>query len=267
MSLITFEDARIESLSVHWVGNRSLGEPIIISRLPQQLSDDKFHNKLLHFFLNNFKDRLLYSFTGISDSDPNTLKNIIQEIFHQPSSLHKKSEEISHILYDVSTHHWIKNGECWIAHFSNIKYGEEPIEAIGIFKTELKEEFLIVKRTPEGFVISLNEGFNIKKVDKGCLVLNTSEDTGFEIMVIDNINLQDPAEYWKGKFLKVKPINNSYLNTTNELKILKAFLEESLPESEKLERVEKLNNSIHYMRDNDRFRLREFEANVFPEKA
>jgi hypothetical protein len=85
-------------------------------------------------------------------------------------------------------------------------------------------------------------------------------------MVIDNINLQDPAEYWKDKFLGIKPLNNSYLNTSNELKILKAFLDENLPESEKLERVEKLNNSVHYMKDNEHFKLRDFEFNVFPEK-
>jgi hypothetical protein len=266
MSLITFENARIEALSVHWVGNRSIGEPIIISRAPQQLIDDKVHYKLLQFFLNNFKDRLLFEFTGNQGSEQNELKNIAGEIFDEPSNLHQKSGEIAHLLYNVSTHHWIKNGECWVAYFSNIKFGDQISDAIGIFKTELKDEFLTIKRTGDGFVISLNEGFNIKKIDKGCLIMNTPDDKEYEIQVIDNINLQDPAEYWKGKFLGIKPVNNAYLNTSNELKILKAFLEESLPENDKLERVEKLNNSVHYLNDNDRFKLPDFGSNVFPEK-
>jgi hypothetical protein len=266
MSLISFDKARIDALSVHWIGNRSLGEPIILSPNPQQLADSKVHDKLVYFFLNNFRDRVIYSFKDEPGGDRNSLYDISGEIFQNPTTLHPKSAEIARRLYDVSIHHWIKNGECWAVFFSNIQYQDNLVNAIGIFKTELKEEFLSVKRTGDGFLISLHEGFNIKKIDKGALIFNTQEEQGYEIMVIDNINIGDPAEYWKDKFLQAKPVSNPYLNTTTELKILKAFLEDHIPSEESLDRVERLNNSVNYMKENDQFRLGEFGSKVFPEK-
>ncbi len=264
MSILTYQNARINALSVHWVGNKSLTEPLILSKSHQELDDEKVHDRLLKFFLNNFRDRLLYSFSPASSQNP--LYGIVSDVFEAPGSLHDKSREIARILYDVSTHHWIKNGELWVVHFSEVNFNDEPVEAFGIFKTELKEEFLTVNRKEQGFLISLHEGFNIKKIDKGCLVFNRAGDKGFEIMIIDNINLQDPAEYWKEKFLQVKPIRSAFLNTSNEMKILKAFLDDSETPLETLDKVDKLNNSVHYLKDKEKFNVTDFEENLFPEK-
>ena len=268
MSLINFANAGIEILSVHWVGNQTQGEPLLLSSSPQQLYDDKVRNRLLQFFLHHFRDRIVYGFKGSPGLNSNPMYHLSDKLLDTSGEFHKHSQEIAAYLYGVSTHHWIKSCECWVARFSNIIYSSEskPVEAIGVFKTELKEEFLTVKRSGDGFSISLEEGFNIKKLDKGCLVINTNAEKDYEILIIDNINLNDPAEYWKEKFLKVKPLNNAYLNTTHELKILKAFLDDNIPQEDRLEKIERMNNSVLYMKDNDHFNLRDFESSVFPEK-
>lgn len=265
MSLLSYHEARIELLSVHWVGNRSSGESLITSRSPQQLNDEKVHDRLLKFFLNNFKDRLIYCFHPESNPSGNPVNRISHDIFGDPSVLHEKSIDIANLLYEAATHHWIKSGECWVVHFTNVNFNGESTDAFGIFKTELKEEFLTVNRKDRGFLISLHEGFNIKKIDKGCLVLNRSADKGYEVMIIDNINLQDPAEYWKEKFLNVKPVKTPYLNTSNEFKILKAFLDDPDQQIETLDKVDRLNNSVNYMKENERFNVNEFESDLFPE--
>ncbi len=263
MSLLSFQEAGIEALSVHWVGNRSLGEPIILSKYPQELNDEKVQDRLLKFFLNNFKDRLTFCF---SSPGTNPLAKICVDIFKDPHMLHEKSLEIARQLHEVSTHHWIKNGECWVVYFKNVEYQGEITDAFGIFKTELKEEFLTVRRKDQGFQISLHEGFNIKKIDKGCLIFNRFQEKGYDIMIIDNINIQDPAEYWTDKFLQVKPVKSSYYNTNNEFKVLKAFLDDSESAMDSLDKVDRLNNSVNYMKENEKFNIDDFEANLFPEK-
>lgn len=266
MSLISYQNARIEALSVHWVGNRSQEEPVVLSKSPQQLNDEKVHDRLLKFFLNNFRDRLLYSFAPATAPENNPLYKIAGDILSKPFILHDKSIEIANMLYDVSTHHWIKNGECWVVRFSNVSYNNEPVNAVGIFKTELKEEFLTVKRRDQAFLISLHEGFNIKKLDKGCLILERSPEKGYEIMIVDNISLQDPAEYWKEKFLNVKPVKTPFYNTSNEFRVLRAFLDDPGNTVEPLEKAERLNNSVNYMKEKERFDVDEFEKNLFPEQ-
>ena len=206
---------------------------------------------MLKFFLNNFKDKLLYCFGPESNPGQNPVFSICEEAFQEPDNLHEQSTQIAKILYDSATHHWIKSGECWVVHFSNVSFNGESADAFGIFKTELKEEFLTVKRKDQGFMISLHEGFNIKKIDKGCLVLNRSYEKGYEIMIIDNINLQDPAEYWKEKFLNIKPVKTAFLNTSNEFKVLRAFLDDSETEMDSLDKVDRLNNSVNYMKEKE----------------
>ncbi len=263
MSLLSYENAGIEALSVHWVGNRSLGEPIVLSKFPQVLNDEKVHDRLLKFFLNNFKDRLTFCFDS---AEINPLSLICSQVFKNPELLYEKSLEVAGHLYNVATHHWIKNGECWVVFFRNISCQGKSSDAFGIFKTELKEEFLTVKKENQGFHVSLLEGFNIKKIDKGCLVFDRSPEKGFEIMIIDNINIQDPAEYWTDKFLQVKPVKSSYYNTSNELKVLKAFLEEPDTTFDSLDKMDRINNSVNYMKENEKFNIDDFEANLFPEK-
>jgi hypothetical protein len=37
-------------------------------------------------------------------------------------------------------------------------------------------------------------------MDKGCLIFNTTAETGYKILIIDNASKSNEAQYWKDEF-------------------------------------------------------------------
>jgi len=50
------------------------------------------------------------------------------------------------------------------------------MDAIGIFKSETKQDFLRISTGANGFDIKIEEGINLNKIDKACLIYNTEEE-------------------------------------------------------------------------------------------
>ena len=56
------------------------------------------------------------------------------ELFEDPKTFVSASAKIAQFLYSKSTHAKVKEGEMYLAHFSNVPFGTEYVDAIGIFK-------------------------------------------------------------------------------------------------------------------------------------
>ena len=56
------------------------------------------------------------------------------------------SSQIAEHLYENADHHNIKSGELHICYFTNCILDNEEMDAIGIFKTEVKSGFFEVSR-------------------------------------------------------------------------------------------------------------------------
>jgi len=163
-------------------------------------------------------------------------------------------------------HPKIKEGELSVAYFSQVVLNDEVIDAIGIFKSETNVPYIKMKNVNLRFVIQHDYGFELKGIDKGCIIFNSSEEDGYKTLIIDNANKSTEAQYWKDDFLKVKPVSNEYHQTNQVLNIAKKFVTKQLSEEfevSKTEQIDLLNRSVNYFKTHDTFEKESFEEEVF----
>ena len=128
------------------------------------------------------------------------------EVFEDPASIHKVSKSIATHLYDQSNHPHIKSGEVYVTYLSDVVIDNEKIDAIGVFKSELKHDFLEFEEKGTNLEILIRHGININKLDKGCLIINKNKEEGFKILSVDS-NRYD-TKYWLENFLNVDALTD-----------------------------------------------------------
>jgi hypothetical protein len=265
--MITCFDTLIESLSIHYIGNASKNEPCIFSNEPLSLQDEQLAPLALEFFIKPFeKLQESFQFFHTGDLRLNEVYHYSREIFSGNMNPHEASIGIAKHLYQISSHPNIKPGELYIARLKNILVHGIEREAIGIFKSEIKEPYLKIENDGSSFDLRYElNGINIKKLDKGCLIFNTEEENGYQVMVIDGTNKNSEALYWVDAFLQLKVRNDEFTQTSNLLTVYKNFIAEGVDESIELTRPEKidlLNRSINYFKEKEQFNLNEFSNEV-----
>ncbi|HWD90540.1 MAG TPA: nucleoid-associated protein [Mucilaginibacter sp.] len=266
--MIYYSEASIDLLAIHYVGNSSLDERYVLSEKIPLLEDETLKSLLIKYFLNGF-DKLneLYRFFHPSNElDLNEVFHFAKSIFENPNSFLSNSQQLAKQLYDVSNHPKIKAGELYVVYFENIQIEGDLLNAIGLFKSETKEYFL--KVYPEKDELSIRyekDAININKLDKGCLIFNTEREQGYKVAVIDNTNRGQEAIYWKDEFLKLKVRNDNYHQTNNVLGIYKNFVTQKIDEEfevSKADKIDLLNRSMKYFKENESFSMDEFSNEV-----
>ena len=260
----------IESISAHHIGNKNNDDELILSKDPLGIDEEELKNILIHYFLKPFSGEELYNFTFSNEEfELNPLFNYSDSVFQDNIPFHENSIKIAQYLYDVSNHPNIKSGDLFVVKFSNIKLKGEPVEALGIFKSENRHPFLTVNSDTGDISIEAKRGINIDKLDKGCLVFNKGKKEGFRVSIIDKSNKSTEAQYWKDNFLNLKTRNDGFQNTKAFLDITKSFVTKQLPEDfevEKTDKIDLLNRSVEYFKSHDSFNKEEFETQVFQDE-
>ncbi len=254
-------DIRIDSLAVHWVGNKNSDDGIILSKSEIELSEE-ISSVLLKYFISPIKHDELYEFTHNSSITLNEVYSYISKIFENPECFHEQSILLAKYLYENSEHPNIKAGEFYVAYFNNCDVDDESIDAIGIFKSENKDTFLEIQSANNSFSINSGQGINIKKLDKGCIIYNTSKDTGYVVSVVDNTNKGGDAKYWIKDFLHLDPIKDAYHNTQGVLSLCKNFVKTEMVQYPKADQVNFINKSIQFFKENENFDLGQFANKV-----
>ncbi len=265
--MVTFYEASLENLSVHRIGNKIQNEFYSLSDQPLEIEDEVLSRLLMQYFLTPFeKENEVYRFTHSSnDLNLNELFHFSSGIFSDNIKFHELSGQITKHLFDISNHPKIKSGELYVARFKDLQLEGELVAAIGIFKSESKEPYLKVNPAEGGFDLSYEEnGININKLDKGCLIFNTEREQGYKVMVIDQTNRTDAA-YWKDEFLKLKIRNDSFNKTSNTLYVCKNFITNKIDDDfdiSKADKIDLLNKSLKYFKEKDSFDIDEFSEEV-----
>jgi hypothetical protein len=167
-------------------------------------------------------------------------------------------------LYDQSKHQNIKSGDVFVVHFSELLYGEEMVEAIGVFKCERKNEFMQVNDVDGELLLNFQNGVNLGKLDKGVLLLNVEQEDGFRVLSIDN-NYYDTS-YWLLDFLDVVHVQDDFFHTSNYLDMVDNFTKEVLaPKMDKAEQIQFMNDSVDYFAKHETFNFDEFATEIAPE--
>jgi hypothetical protein len=189
----------------------------------------------------------------------------VGKIFDNPETLHEQSVNLAKHLYEQSNHPKIKGGEFYVVYFKDCIIDGETVDAVGLFKSENKDTFLKVYLAGDGFEIESQQGININKLDKGCLIFNADRENGYIVAVVDNTNKGNEAQYWIDDFLHVRQRRDEYYNTQNLLSMTKNFVTHELPsrfEVSKADQVDLLNKSVKFFKEKDIFDMDEFANEV-----
>ncbi|MCD6063113.1 MAG: hypothetical protein K0R82_1024 [Flavipsychrobacter sp.] len=263
--MIDLSGTALTKLSVHYVGNKGLGQEIVVSKKPQDLHDrDKAIIK--DSFLSKFQEKPeLFSFHHLTSLDYNEVYNYCLDALAETKDFHKKSASIAKHLHEATTHPKIKPGELYVCYFENSSVNGAFVDAIGIFKTETRTNFFDLNIEDSEIRGELKEGIDLGKFDKACLVFPTNAEKGFDVLIHDS-NRGEEAVFWRETFLSVMPQANEYFQTNQFLNLTKQFIAKQIPQEfdmEKADQIDLLNKSVEYFRSNESFNKKDFEKTVF----
>lgn len=266
--MLDFTNCNIGNVIAHQIGNKTNKEGIIISNLLLDTNDPRLRELLIKYFLFPFSNmEEFYSFT-FSDGNfnLNPLYQLTSDVFSNEGNFIEISKSIAQHLYEVSLHPQIKAGDLFVSTFNNIKVDNILVNGFGVFKSENRQQFLKLNKKSNEFALNYDDGINIEKLEKGCLILNIGKEKGYKVYVIDKSNKSSEAQYWKDFFLNIRPTKTGYHLTNQFLGIAKQFVTEQLIEEfevNKTDQIDLLNRSVDYFKANDKFEKEDFEKSVF----
>jgi 37-kD nucleoid-associated bacterial protein len=267
--MVTYFEASLDTVSVHHIGNQSQNEMYALSDHPVALKDELIGQLLMQYFLKPFEktNEVYHLMHSSGDLNLNELHYFATQVFEDKDRFHQISEQVAKHLYKVSNHPNIKPGELYVAYFKQVQIEGNPLDAIGIFKSENKETYLKVYPEKGGFEVDYEENaININKLDKGVLIFNIEKENGYKVVVIDHTSRgQEAAAYWKDEFLQLKIRNDSFNQTSNTLGIYKNFVTNKIDDEfdlSKADKIDLLNRSMKYFKEKDTFDMDEFAGEV-----
>jgi hypothetical protein len=262
--MINFDEALLKSMALHKVGNKSADEGVVLSGKVLD-AGEVIKPLLLQYFLSPFRPGELYNLTHSSDIEMNEVFHYVSAIFDDPGCLLEQSQNLAQHLYRHSNHPKIKNGEFYVAYFQDCRINNEIVDAVGLFKSESRETYLKIFPVSGSFEIGHDDGININKLDKGCIVFNSGREEGYVVAIVDNLNKGNEAQYWRDEFLQVKPRSDDFYRTRAVMDLCKKFVTDQLPQDFEVSRADQadmLNRSMKFLKENDEFEMEEFNEQV-----
>lgn len=267
--MIDFSRAQLTHFVIHFVGNKGLGEELTLSENVIEFKDDFVKETLLRYFLQPFKTDVYHQFKGKTDISLASVANAVEDVFKSRNEFVNHSKQIAKHLYNQSNHPKINGGEFYVCYFKDAVIDGELCDAVGLFKTENKETFLKVYQHVDSFDVDCDNGININKLDKGCLIFNTDKKNNYKLSIIDTNNkIAECALYWEEDFLNATIKPNGYYFTKNFMDASRGFCEEILTETNNVAKPDQmmmLNKSTSYFKDKEKVNVNDFEKDVLVE--
>jgi hypothetical protein len=268
--MIHYAQSKVLHLSAHVVGNGVAGEKLKLSADGLEIEDESLQQSLLTYFISGFTIPEYYRFTSADDRfKENPLFKFASGIFSNPYSLHATSINIATHLYEATLLPTIKSGDLYVAYISDLRVDDMNVDAVGLFKAESKDSYLRLNTSSAAFKLRTETGINIRKLDKGCLILNTEKESGFKILAIDNLNKLE-AQFWMNDFLQVKPHADNFQRTKSMMNITRQYIDDQLDGEfsvTKADKIDLLNRSINFFKTKDEFNQHQFEAEVLEDPS
>ena len=224
--MIKRQKASIKRFIIHKVGNKFNSTKNAFSDAAVDF-DEATYNLMLPYLLKPFVSVAeSYRFNHHSDINLNEINTYSEQLFKDEAEFIEVSKHIVTHLFEQSNSAQIKTGDVLICHFENVQYEDYFTDAIGIYKIENKTEFFQTYLEQNSYDILVQKGIQAKKVDKGCLILNTSDTEGKIVLSVDN-NTYD-TQYWIKSFLNIKYPDDSNQHTKNYIELCREFSKEVL---------------------------------------
>lgn len=259
-----FEGSSMTHICVHKVGNQNEGEYLTLSKKEVALSSE-LKDLLVKYFLSPFKSEEYFQFSSDGHMSLNPVWKSCAAIFENPGQTLAQSKLLAQHLYNLSSDMNMAGGELYVVYFKDGLLNGETVDAIGIFKSENKETFLKISPIEDTFELESEEGININKLDKGCIIYNIDQENGFIISIIDSKPRLAGARYWSDEFLKIQQRQDQYFHTESTMTLYKTYVVDHLPEQYNLTKADQadlLNRSLSFFKDKQHFDQETFNNEV-----
>ncbi|UMB52469.1 nucleoid-associated protein [Lutibacter sp. A64] len=256
--------ASITKFIIHKVGNKFNSATNIFSE-DVVTFDEESYELMKPFLLKPFGNVAeSFRFNHHANIELNEINNYSNEIFTDESTFVDVSKHIVNHLFEQSNSAQIKVGDVIIALIEDIEYNEVVTNAVGIFKIENKINFFQTFMEKDSLDVFVQKGISTKKLDKGCLIINSSDAEGRVVLSVDTNNYD--AQYWVKNFLNVKYADDSNQHTQNYIEMCKEFSEEVIKEDFGVQEKSKfLAKTVDFFKENEDVNIHDFKDEVFEE--
>lgn len=261
--MINTLEARIQNFCAHYIG---IGEheQLELSAALSEISSDRLHSSLLTYFFKSFTLAEFFSFD--SKIEQHHMLALAKEIFDQPSGLLEHSRAIAQHLHNSSQHPNIKSGDLIVAYVSNVLIEDEILDAICIFKSEKKHDFIGITQDDNQYTLEALQGMLLSHIDKACIIFNTEQSSGYKVCSIDKSNTEKNAQFWQKDFLQLKFRDDDFHNTKGYIGATKHFIEDRMKplfDTDKSEEVGILQRSKSFLEQEENFDAEEYTKEIF----
>jgi len=256
--------ASITKFIIHKVGNKFNSATNIFSE-DVITFDEESYELMKPFLLKPFVNVAeSFRFNHHANIELNEINNYSTEIFKDETSFVDISKHIVNHLFEQSNSAQIKVGDVIIALIEDIEYNDILTNAIGIFKIENKINFFQTFMEKDSLDVFVQKGISTKKLDKGCLIINSSDAEGRVVLSVDTNNYD--AQYWIKNFLNVKYADDSNQHTQNYIEMCKDFSEEVIKQDFGVQEKSKfLAKTVDFFKENEDVNIHDFKDEVFEE--
>ncbi len=263
--MIKRQKTAISKCILHKVGNKFNTTKNLFSEKEIDF-DEQSYQLMLNYLLRPFGSVVeSYRFNHHSNIALNEIYSYATQLFANETEFVEISKHIVNHLFEQSNSAQIKTGDVLICLFNDIEYQEMMVSAVGIFKIENKSDFFQTYLENKSYDIITQKGIPTKKVDKGCLILNTSDTEGNIVLSVDHNNYD--AQYWIKHFLNVKYPDDHNQHTKNYIELCKDFSDEILKPSFGLqEKSTFLAKTVDFFKEHEVINLENFKDDIFEDE-
>ncbi|MBE0423381.1 MAG: nucleoid-associated protein [Lutibacter sp.] len=256
--------AIISKLIIHKVGNKFNSATNIFSESAITF-DEESYELMKPFLLKPFGAVTeSYRFNHHANIELNEINSYAAQVFKDAESFIEVSRHIVNHLYEQSNSAQIKTGDVIVALFEDVEYKEVITQALGIFKIENKLDFFQTHMENNSLDVYVQKGISTKKLDKGCLIVNTTDAEGKVVLSVDTNNYD--SLYWIQNFLNIKYADDNNQHTKNYLEMCKEFSEEVIKEDFGIqEKNTFLARAVDFFKTNELVNIDDFKENIFEE--
>jgi hypothetical protein len=192
----------VQLVILHQVGNRLREEPLVLADQCFAITDS-ISNVILGGYLRGIvSSKNQYVLTHESDMALNDVAYHASAFFSQKISFVELSQNMATHLYSSAHHPNIAAGDLFVILFDRLKVDGAYKSAIGIYKSESKQQYISAHTDGENRKLEVSSGINPDLIDKGVLIVDGAE----MIYAIDRLSSR--TKYWIDDFLKAKQIPN-----------------------------------------------------------
>ncbi len=262
--MIKRNKAIISKFIIHKVGNKFNEATNVFSENMVTFDEDSYR-LMQPFLLKPFLSLTeSYRFSHHADINLNEVNNYTSQVFKDETNFTEVSKHLVTHLYEQSNSAQIKTGDVIVVLFEGIEYREVSTRALGIFKIENKAEFFQTYLEEDSFDVFVQKGISTKKVDKGCLILDSQDDEGMTVLTVDNNNYD--AQYWINNFLNIKYAEDNNRHTQVYLEMCKDFSENVIKqEFGNQNQSQFLAKTVDFFKENESVNIHDFKETVFEE--